>query len=223
MKTTKLMSFAVTGLVLATLGGQMASAAVVENSDGTGKSNTTEEKTIIENGVNNTDTTVKIIDNTDPTDPTDPIDPTDPTQKMLVLEKVPSAYNFESKLTNGNYSIESGKVEGDPITVFNDRIDRDWSVKAFVQDNKLYTDKENKSGNFTVDSFTINGHDIITGEDSIVAKSLENKTAENNTGRLKTEVKSIGINFKDNDGALKVGQSIYGTIQYTLYNTATGE
>lgn len=214
MKTTKLVSFAVAGLVLAGMGGQVAHAdEVVVNSDGT-------DEAIAKVGVNNTTTTVEIIDSPDGTDP---IDPTDPNQKMLTLEKVPALYSFESKLMNGAYEITTGKVEGDPITVFNDRIDRGWSVKAMVKDDQLA--KTATGDTFAVTSFSLNGKDIVTGTDSIVAEAVDagQRTGENNTGTLETAVTSIGIGFKDVNGVLKVGDTIEGLIQYTLYNTTAAE
>lgn len=219
MKTTKLMGLAMTGLVLAGMGGQGVSAAVVENSDGTNAT----DKTTVANGVNNTTTTVEIIDNLDPTDP---LDPTSPTQEMLTLEKVPSLYGFKSKLVNnGQYEITSGTIEGDPITVYNDRVDRAWSVKAVVKDNQLA--KKGTTDTFAVSSFSITtgtedkAVDIVTGSDGIVSKAVDeaSRTGANNTGLLKTTVSSIGIKFTDPEGKLKVKDTIEGTIQYTLYNT----
>lgn len=214
MKKTKLVSVAIAGLVLASMGGQVANAAVVENSDGTNAAGKTE----VANGVNNT-TTVEIIDNSDPTNPTDPLDPTDPDQKMLTLDKVPSLYDFESKLMKGKYTISSDEITGDPITVYNDRIDRAWSVKAVVEGNQLTNAAT--SDTFEVASFSINGKDIVTGTDGIVAKAVAeaDRTGQTNTGNLETTVDSIGIEFNDSEGLLKVGDNLEGRIQYTLYNT----
>ncbi len=139
MKTTKFVSFALAGLVLATVGAQGVSAAEGDKGPVNGQAK-------------DTTTTVTITDNSDPENPTDPIDPTDPTQKMLTLENVPSAYNFTTKLTDGNYTLTTGEVVGNDqyqtdlskaIVVFNDRIDREWSVRANVTDNKIVRASDN--------------------------------------------------------------------------------
>ncbi|MBO0432060.1 hypothetical protein DOK81_07750 [Enterococcus sp. DIV0660C] len=162
-----------------------------------------------------TPTEVVITDNDDPTDP---LDPTDPNQKMLTLEKVPAAYNFESKLQNATYNLTADLTD-ETIEVFNDRIDREWSVKANVANNKLTRSSDSKE--FTVDSFQIDGTELAaTGAEGIVAKAEATKTAANNTGLIETTVNKVSIGFTDTDRALVAGDTLAGSIQYQLYNTA---
>lgn len=199
MKNTKIVSMTLSAMVLATLGATSVQAQEVVDQKG------------------ETPTEVVITDNVDPTDPTDPLDPTDPNQKMLTLEKVPTAYNFESKLQNKTYNLTADLTD-ETIEVFNDRIDREWSVKANVLDNKL---TRSDAKEFTVDSFQINGTEIAkTGADGIVAKAEATKTAANNTGLIETAVASVSIGFTDTDSVLVAGDTLTGSIQYQLYNTA---
>ncbi|MBO0481748.1 WxL domain-containing protein [Candidatus Enterococcus courvalinii] len=200
MKNTKIVSMTLSAMVLATLGATSVQAQEVVDQKG------------------ETPTEVTIIDNVDPTDPTDPLDPTDPTQKMLTLEKVPAAYNFESKLQNATYNLTADLTD-ETIEVFNDRSDREWSVKANVADNKLTRSSDSKE--FTVDSFQIDGTELAaTGAEGIVAKAEATKTAANNTGLIETAVNQVSIGFTDTDKALVVGDKLAGSIQYQLYNTA---
>lgn len=165
-----------------------------------------------------TTTIVKIKDNSDPTNPTDPLNPAAPDQKMLTLEKVPSGYTFESKLQNNQYTISSGTITDPTVDVFNDRIDREWSVKAAVLNNKI---TRSDAKDFTVDSFKINDKEVsATGADGVVAKAQTSKTEANNTGVVKTPITAISIGFTDKDKVLKVGDQLDGKIQYQLYNTA---
>lgn len=165
-----------------------------------------------------TTTIVKIKDNSDPTNPTDPLNPAAPDQKMLTLEKVPSGYTFESKLQNNQYTISSGTITDPTVDVFNDRIDREWSVKAAVLNNKI---TRSDAKDFTVDSFKINDKEVsVTGADGVVAKAQTSKTEANNTGVVKTPITAISIGFTDKDKVLKVGDQLDGKIQYQLYNTA---
>lgn len=196
MKNTKIVSMTLSAMVLATLGATSVQAQEVVDQKG------------------ETPTEVVITDNDDPTDP---LDPTDPNQKMLTLEKVPTAYNFESKLQNKTYNLTADLTD-ETIEVFNDRIDREWSVKANVLDNKL---TRSDAKEFTVDSFQIDGTEIAaTGADGIVAKAEATKTAANNTGLIETAVASVSIGFTDTDSVLVAGDTLTGSIQYQLYNTA---
>jgi len=158
---------------------------------------------------------VTIKDNDDGTG-TDPLDPTDPTQKNLTLEKVPTNYDFETKLQGE--TVEASSTLTDTIDVFNDRIDREWSVKANLADNELNLTKN--SSKLAVNEFQINDVDLIgTGATGIVAKAAESKTAENNTGLVKTSVSNLSIKFTDKNRELKAGDTLEGTISYQLYNT----
>ncbi|WP_393968583.1 MULTISPECIES: hypothetical protein [Enterococcus] len=197
MKNTKIVSMILSAMVLATLGATSVQAQEVVNQKG------------------ETPTEVVITDNDDPTDP---LDPTDPDQKMLTLEKVPAAYNFESKLQNATYNLTADLTD-ETIEVFNDRIDREWSVKANVASNKLTRSSDSKE--FTVDSFQINGTEVAaTGAEGIVAKAEATKTAANNTGLIETAVDNVSIGFTDADRVLVAGDTLAGSIQYQLYNTA---
>lgn len=149
----------------------------------------------------------------------DPLDPANPDQKLLTLNKVPEQYNFETTVKNVDYSID-GTVTDGKVDVFNDRIDREWSVKASVKDNKLtISDK-----NIEVTGFKINEQELAgTGGSGIVAKAQDEKTAANNTGTISTEINKVSIKFSDTEGVLKGGDTLNGTISYQLYNTANAE
>lgn len=191
------LSLAVLG-VLGGLTGEVVSAAEVEDQ--------TKE----------TPTTVIIKDNDEGVDP---LDPTDPSQKLLNLTKVPTKYNFETTVKQSNYSIDGTVTDGE-INVFNDRISREWSVKATVKDNKLSVNSEN----LAVTSFAINEKELVgSGAAGIVAKAETNKTAENNTGTISTAVNKVSIGFSDPDSVIKTGDTLSGTISYQLYNTATAQ
>ncbi|QIL49712.1 hypothetical protein G7082_01810 [Vagococcus hydrophili] len=158
----------------------------------------------------------------DEVDPTDPLDPTDPDQKHLTLEKVPANYDFTSKLQNKNYALSAVLDSENTIEVFNDRVSREWSVKANVKGDEITVGES--ANKLPITSFKINDIEIAkTGANGIVAKNAEGMTAENNTGSLKTAVNKVNIDFSDASNVLKVNDKINGTIQYKLYNTATAE
>ena len=149
----------------------------------------------------------------------DPLDPTDPNQQLLNLNKVPTQYNFETTVKNVDYSID-GTVTDGTINVFNDRIDREWSVKASVKDNSFPLNGKN----IAVTSFKINAEELLgTGGNGIVAKAQAEKTAGNNTGTISTEINNVSIKLSDTEGVLKGGDTLNGTISYQLYNTANAE
>lgn len=148
----------------------------------------------------------------------DPLDPTDPTQSHLTLESVPTAYNFTSAVTNKTYKLSTKLTDANEVVVFNDRTDRDWSVKAAVTNNKVVRAADSKE--YAVDSFTVNGTEIAaTGATGIVAKAAAEKTSANNTGNIPTAVTDIAIGFTDADNTLKTGDKLAGTVTYTLYNS----
>lgn len=199
MKKTTILGTVLSGVVLATMGTSSVLAAEVKEQ------------------AQDTPTMVTIKDNTDPTDPdTDPLVPTDPNQKMLTLENVPDAYSFESKLQNATYDL-SATLTDKSIDVFNDRITREWSVKANVVGDKLTKD----TTEFTVASFKVNDVEVgATAADGIVAKAPETKDAATNTGVIKTPVTKVSIAFTDTAKVLKVGDTLNGNIHYQLFNTA---
>jgi hypothetical protein len=141
----------------------------------------------------------------------------------LTLEKVPSNYNFESKLQNNQYAIASGTITDGSIDVFNDTIARDWSVKASVDGNTITRNGDSKT--FAVTSFKVNDQELTngTGVDGIVAKAQAAKTDTNNTGVIKTSVTAISIGFTDTDKALRVNDKLAGKIDYQLFNTADAQ
>lgn len=170
-------------------------------------------------GKDKTPTVVTITDATDPTDPLEPEDPTnpvDPSQSHLVLNKVPTAYNFTSSVSNKKYSITSGTITEGNIEVFNDRTGRAWSVKATVRDGKLTKGTDE----FTVNNFKINDKEIAeTGANGVVFDSNE-KGGE--VAGIKTKkVDQISIDFSDENGVLKPGDTLTGTIDYKLFNTVS--
>lgn len=166
----------------------------------------------------NTPTVVTIQDDTDTK-----ADPTAPNEKLLTLEKVPSNYNFESKLQNNQYAIASGTITDGSIDVFNDTIARDWSVKASVDGNTITRNGDSKT--FAVTSFKVNDQELTngTGVDGIVAKAQAAKTDTNNTGVIKTSVTAVSIGFTDTDKALRVNDKLAGKIDYQLFNTADAQ
>jgi len=195
-RKTVLVTFASAAILLPTLSQSVSAAEVVGQ--------TKETPTII---------TIK--DNDDGSG-TDPLDPTDPTQKNLTLEKVPTNYDFETKLQGE--TVEASTTLDETIEIFNDRIDREWSVKATVVSDALNLTKNGSK--LTVNEFKINNVDLVgTGATGIVAQAAENKTAENNTGLVKTSVKNLSIKFTDKNRELKSGDTLEGTINYQLYNT----
>lgn len=174
----------------------------------------------------NGNTSTANVDITDDKDPEHPDDPDNPTGVDLALIKTPLSYDFTTNLrSDGSYDLDadSTKLQSDnaSIVVFNNRIDRNWSVTAELAGSKI-TGENNKVG--TVSSFLINGTEIVgTANKGIVATSPEDKTNENNTGNISKEVKSAKITFKDDNSAFKAGDKLTGTINYKLYNTATAE
>ncbi|MHC5228511.1 hypothetical protein ACYSNW_09565 [Enterococcus sp. LJL99] len=162
-----------------------------------------------------TDTTITIKDAEDGSGK-DPLDPTDPTQQHLTLESVPATFDFTSYIKNKDYTIDGTTAEN--IVVFNDRTDRNWSVKATVTDNKITRVGDDKE--FTVDSFVVGGNEIAaTGATGIVAKAAADKTEANNTGNITTEVKTLSIGFQDVNNELKANDELKGTVTYSLYNS----
>lgn len=149
------------------------------------------------------------------TDATDPENPENPGQSHLVLNKVPSAYKFTSAVSNGKYSITDGQIDDGVIEVFNDRTNREWSVKASVAENKLSLN----TNTFAVSSFTVNEKEIVgTGATGVVFKS----TDTDGIAGTKTEaVDKISISFTDPNGVLKDGDKINGVINYQLFNTVS--
>lgn len=163
-----------------------------------------------------TPTTITIQDDTDEKDP---LIPTDPEQTHLTLVTVPSAYNFETKIQNKNYTI-NGTLKDQNISVLNDRSKREWSVKAAVKENQL----KRGSDTFAVTDFTLNDVKLVgTGEPGIVARSKKNPTGENNTGSIVTAMEKASIGFADQKGLLKAKDNLTGTISYQLYNTVNAE
>jgi archaellum component FlaF (FlaF/FlaG flagellin family) len=153
-----------------------------------------------------TNTTVTITDNDTP------VDPTDPDQNQLVLKKVPTAYDFTTAISDIDYSITSGDITDGTIDVLNDRISREWNVKAKVVNDTLTA--SGKTVNVT--AFKINGTTLATGSETIVAANGD-LTAAANTGLISTPVTSVAIDFTDSSNTLKVGDVLTGQISYQLY------
>ncbi|MGM0218941.1 hypothetical protein [Enterococcus sp. AZ126] len=157
------------------------------------------------------------IQDSDDTEETDPLDPTDPDQKLLTLEAVPAAYNFETVVQNKAYAV-NGTLTDQNVSVFNDRSTRKWSVKATVKDNHIVRGTDT----FAVTDFKVNNAVLVgTGATGIVAKSNATPTAANNTGQIDTPVTTTSIGFTDQNNVLKAGDVLTGTISYQLYNTVT--
>lgn len=139
----------------------------------------------------------------------------------LELIHVPEKYKFDTKLqANGAYTLQGGAVETDAnITVFNDKSNQDWLVKASIEEYTLSTESGKKA---TVTNFKINGQDLM-GEhaNQIVHKSDEIKNSANNTGNLSKEVTKGGlsVSFNKAKGDLKAGDILKGEVHYQLFNT----
>ena len=153
----------------------------------------------------------------------DPLDPTNPTQDSLILKSVPSAYSFKSGLLFSDYKINGTVSTDNQVIVYNNRMDRNWSVKASVVDNQL-TLKNGLSTTLPVDNFTINSSNILNPQTKgIVASSPVDKTSDNNVGDITTDISNVSVEFTDMNHQLKVGSELQGTIRYQLYNTASAE
>ncbi len=168
----------------------------------------------ITNSKKETPTEVQITDATDPEDPL-PGGEVDPNQSHLVLNKVPSAYKFTSTVSNEKYSITDGQIDDGVIEVFNDRTNRQWSVKASVAENKLSLN----TNTFAVSSFTVNKKEIVgTGATGVVFNSAD---TDGIAGTKTEAVDKISISFTDPNGVLKPGDKINGVINYQLFNTVS--
>jgi len=160
------------------------------------------------------------------TDDKDPDGPDGPTGNDLALIKTPLSYDFTTNLNSkGSYVLDADKdklqSDGASIAVFNNKVDRDWSVTADLDGSRI-TGDNNKVG--TVSSFLINGTEIVgTANKGIVATSPEDKNEGNNSGVITKEVDSAKITFKDDNSAFKAGDKLTGVINYKLYNTADAE
>lgn len=173
----------------------------------------------ITNQTQETPTMITVIDNDDGSG-VDPLDPTDPNQKNLLLETVPKNYQFKTKL-QGQTVTASAKAN-ETLDVFNDRINREWSVKAQVVDNYLILARSNEK--MEVTSFKMNQIELVgTGATGIVAQAAASKTAQNNTGVIKTTISDLTITFNDLNRELIAGDTLKGTISYKLYNTPNAQ
>lgn len=151
------------------------------------------------------DTKVKIIDNTEPED------------RVLVLKSVPSNYDFESTLQNGSYSLDATLTDQN-IVVFNNQVNGEWSVKAAVEGNEI-----KKSGTaFPVTSFKVNDTEIAApGSNGIVAQASAQD--DTNVGDISTAVTKVSIGFNDSTNVLVPGDTLTGKINYKLFNTADAQ
>ncbi|MBO0467259.1 BspA family leucine-rich repeat surface protein [Enterococcus plantarum] len=152
----------------------------------------------------------------------DPLNPTDPNQANLVLKSVPTAYTFKSKLFYSSYKVDGTVSTDNQVVVYNNRMERNWSVKASIVGDELTL--KNGTSIIPVNSFTINSSNILDPQTKgIVAESPTDKTISNNVGDVQTDVSNVSIGFTDTDNQLKVGSELQGTIRYQLYNTASAE
>ncbi|MGX7203127.1 hypothetical protein BCR22_11905 [Enterococcus plantarum] len=152
----------------------------------------------------------------------DPLNPTDPNQDNLVLKSVPTAYTFKSKLFYSSYKVDGTVSTDNQVVVYNNRMERNWSVKASIVGDRLTL--KNGTSIIPVNSFTINSSNILDPQTKgIVAESPTDKTISNNVGDVQTDVSNISIGFTDTDNQLKAGSELQGTIRYQLYNTASAE
>ncbi|WEV45133.1 hypothetical protein OZX60_06785 [Streptococcaceae bacterium ESL0687] len=195
-----------------------------------------------------TPVTVQVNDESDP-DPINPVTPTDPTspvlpgQTRLTLNHVPTAYDFQTTVSDGQYTVNSGTIgsgtAGDgseDIVVFNSKVGRKWNVKATVANEQLSITKSGTTTNFPVTSFKItstgaNGNGSAqevsaTGYQGVVAQDVNAASgatldAENNTSSMSIPVSAVSIGFTDNTHVIKAGDTVTGTIDYQLYMVTT--
>ena len=154
---------------------------------------------------------------------TDLFDPANPDQTVLVLKNVPTSFDFETTLNLNNYFLSTNLEANNDIVVYNNRLDRNWSVRASVVDDQLKLDTKEQM-TFPVTLFSINDVDITsTSSNGIVASSPDNKQLNTNVGEISTEVTVAQLNFTDGTHQLKANSKLQGTIRYQLYNTENVE
>lgn len=160
----------------------------------------------------------------------------DATNANLKLVQVPTAYNFETELTeDGVYQLNSTTPIDQPtLSVFNNKINQTWQVNAKIDNTLKLTSAGSETRDVTVTKFTIEtkqesgakevvvGDETITGKDYAIFQNEANPTAENNTHHRTTDVTKVTIAFKDNSSdkaqKLKIGDKLTGTITYNLSN-----
>lgn len=160
-----------------------------------------------------TDTQLTVIDNRDPS-----------VDAELKLEKVPSNYNFETKLqSNQEYVISGGQVDGESneFVVFSNSSSQAWSVKSTV-DPKMVDTTKGKTVDVTGFTLKTNGNnDVRAGV--VVMDSTTNKIGAD--GRAKVAVDSLEVHVTPENPAkpIEVGDVYTGTVQNVLYNTVNAE
>lgn len=161
----------------------------------------------------------------------------DATTANLKLVQVPTAYNFETELTeDGVYQLNNTTPIDQPtLSVFNNKSDQTWQVNAKIDNTlKLTSAISGETRDVTVTKFTIEtkqesgakevvvGGETITGKAYAIFQNEANPTAANNTHHLTTGVKNVAIKFKDNSSVkeqkLQIGDKLTGTITYNLSN-----
>ncbi|WP_427813258.1 hypothetical protein ACQKTA_07055 [Enterococcus sp. 22-H-5-01] len=179
-----------------------------------GISGVTAQAAAVNSQTKDTPATVEINDNGS----TDP-DPFPEDQDNLLLTGAPANYSFSTTLKNSMYTVQATGLDdgSQAVSVFNDKIARDWSVQAKVKDDQIETENGKTA---VVNSFKVNDKQLVgTGATGIVAVAASTKDKDNNTGTIKTPVTSAEIQFTDTDNALKAGDKLTGLINYKLYNT----
>ncbi|KRN28657.1 hypothetical protein IV38_GL000860 [Lactobacillus selangorensis] len=131
----------------------------------------------------------------------------------LILKSTPSLFSFETSLNDtGSYTLAGTNKDNEQIVVYNDKSDQSWTVSAALTDNSLTA----TSGTYTVSTLSFNGGDAIgTGASNVVAT---NPTGATNSGTIGTDIEDLSITFSDPNGTLKSGDTLTGTINYTLNN-----
>lgn len=175
-------------------------------------------------------TTSEFLTNYDGTNPgtyvwetsVDPLDPSDGNQRSLVLKAVPTAFDFQTELKPKSYRL-SQNLTNQAVEIYNDRLARDWSVKASVLNNQL-TLENALNEYFPISSFKINQVELTgTGNQGIIVQSVTDKTLFNNVGVMKQPISQASIDFQDENGRLKASNTLKGTINYQLYNTPNAD
>ena len=138
---------------------------------------------------------------------------------FLELNLVPNSIDFETTLESDEY-LATQNFENSSIIIYNSLLERNWEVKATIQNDELITSIDETKNSYPVTSFLMNDVELVgTGATGIVMQAQQDKTSENNTGEIAKKVDTVKINFLDTKSSLKVGNKLVGQINYQLYNT----
>lgn len=176
-----------------------------------------------------TDTTITVENND-----AGPVDPTNPAANPNVIElkKVPDNFDFTTKLTTtGQYTISSGtiSVPNNTIDVFNTSNKQDWQVKAAFNNFVLKrSGAEVPSSGVSISSFnmTVGSGTSTTLTGTGFGNTILQNTGTTEAGTIPTgltseAVQAISVSFTDPNFSIQAGDTVEGTINYTLTSTMT--